>query len=232
MKPRISKKLRAFTIIELLMVAVALLMLAGLALVVLAAAKRRSAKIGCVSCIKQVNLAFRIWEGDNGNLYPMAVSTSIGGGREFIQTGNPTGCFQVVSNEISTPKILACPNDLDRTYAFDLASLNRTNISYFLGVDVTNDSNPNLILDGDDNLELNNSRVSPGLLSLPTNAPVGWAPGRHDIPTCIPFTDIPVRHNWCGNIGFADGSVSEESPDGLKNAFISTGVATNRLAIP
>ena len=41
----------------------------------LAAAKRKAQRINCVNNLKQDGLAFRIWEGDNGDKYPMAVST-------------------------------------------------------------------------------------------------------------------------------------------------------------
>ena len=36
----------------------------------LAAAKKKAQKINCINNLKQVGLAFRIWEGDNGDKYP------------------------------------------------------------------------------------------------------------------------------------------------------------------
>ncbi|MGH7981001.1 MAG: type II secretion system protein, partial [Limisphaerales bacterium] len=79
---RILKRKKGFTLIELLVVIAIIAILAAMLLPVLAAAKRRAQRINCVSNLRQVGLAMRIWEGDNGNAYPMAVSTSAGGSME------------------------------------------------------------------------------------------------------------------------------------------------------
>ena len=95
----------------------------------LAAAKRKAQRINCVNNLKEVGLAFRVWEGDNNDQYPMAVSSAQGGAREYVAQGNaaatalnPGMVFMVMSNELSTPKILYCTSDsLHSTFATNFA---------------------------------------------------------------------------------------------------------------
>jgi prepilin-type processing-associated H-X9-DG protein len=218
MKPRLSKQpTTAFTLMELLVVIAVLFIL--LALVDFGpspSAKKQAQRIICVNNLKQIGVAYRLWEGNHGDKYPMVVSVTNGGAMELIATGNVAACFQVMSNEMSTPKILLCLADTHRVLATNFATLNRSNISYFVNLDAV-ESYPQMLLDGDDNLTVGGVRVRPGILNLGTNTTIGWT---------------KERHNSGGIIGLADGSVQQLTTDGLRQAFQQTGVATNRLAIP
>ena|ERR1041385_2148903 len=48
---------------------------------------------------KTNGLSFRVWEGDNGDKYPMQVSRTNGGSMEFITGPNAFLHFQVMSND-------------------------------------------------------------------------------------------------------------------------------------
>ena len=211
------------TLFEVGVVIAILMVLAMLLLPTLAKFKRKSSRIYCVNNLKQIGLAFRIWEGDNGDLYPMAVPVTRGGSMELVQSGNVISTFQVMSNELTTPKILVCcgdmnnPGDTSRTFATNFGSLSNSNISYFVGVNLTNEINPQLMLSGDCNFEISGRPVHSGLLSLQTNDPVGW---------------LPPRHGSYGYLGFADGSAQGATTHGLRSYLGQTGLATNRLAIP
>jgi len=119
---QILKQKKAFTLIELLVVIAIIAILAALLLPALAAAKRKAQRISCVNDLKQVGIAFRLWEGDNQDRYPMAVSTTRGGAQEVVYSASTTpanvqpqynvaAVFTVMSNECNTPKILYCPSD-------------------------------------------------------------------------------------------------------------------------
>jgi hypothetical protein len=149
---------------------------------------------------------------------PMLVSVTNGGAMELVATGNVAACFQVMSNELSTPKILLCPEDTRRVWATNFSTgFGNSHISYFVGLDVTNDTNPQMFLSGDDNLAISGIPVKSGVLQLLTNAPVTWT---------------KARHKFVGNIGMADGCVQQVTTDFLQKALQQTGIATNRLVLP
>lgn len=224
-----KQKRQAMTLIEVLVVIATLVILAALLIPATTDHGRDAQRINCISNLKQVNLAFRIWEGDNGKRYPMAVSVTNGGAMELITTGNVAAGFRVISNELGTTKLLICPADHDHRYAGNFDALDASHISYFIGANVTNDDNPNLVLDGDDNLALSGSLVKSGVVQVSANA-IAWGFGRHLNPHSHFWSSTDKK--CVGNLGFADGSVAEESSSGLRNAFQNTSLTTNRLAIP
>jgi len=127
--------------------------MAALLLPALAAAKHKAQIINSENNMKQIGLAIRIWEGDNGDKYPWNVSVTNGGVQEVCETGtdgfekNPAAVFIVMSNELSTTRILVCPNDPSKQPATDFQHLTANNISYELrtGINVS-DANPGEVL--------------------------------------------------------------------------------------
>ena len=209
-------KTAALTLVEVLVVIVVLAALVAMILPRLAAAKRRSGPT-CVNNIKQIGLSFQIWAGDNNGKFPMEISVTNGGTMELAATGNVVAIFQVMSNELSTPKILLCQKDKDKTFATNFGSdFTAKSISYFVGLDA-NMNSPQTFLSGDDNFAIGGVSVKSGLLELSTNALITWT---------------AARHKFFGNIGHADDYVETITTDGLQKLVQQTGVATNRLAIP
>src|ERR1044072_1744030 len=100
------------TLIEVLVVlAVCAVFLAMVDFGVPSNSKARALRIQCVNNLKQTGLAFRVWAGDHGDQYPMEISETNGGAMEFCTGSNLFRQFQVISNELSTPKVVLCPAD-------------------------------------------------------------------------------------------------------------------------
>jgi type II secretory pathway pseudopilin PulG len=231
---------RAFTLIELLVIIVTVVVIACFLVPALVREPRKAKNLACSNNLKQVGLAFKIWTIDNGDTFPMAISTNgvvtnnYGitsnqsarplattngpGTQELINTGQAYVHFRVISNELSTPKILVCPNDKTKTVALNFDSaLSDKNISYFVGTDAQ-DIYPNTFLSGDRNLAFSNQPLKPGLFTLATNNPaLSWT---------------KAIHNSCGNLGLADGSVQLLDSKRLTTSARNQDLATNRLVIP
>jgi hypothetical protein len=181
----------AFTRVE----AIVVFAVAGLLLVLclaLLAEKQRRDGIHCVSCLVQIGLAAEIWRGDNNDKYPMEVSVALGGAQELLATGNVAACFQVMSNELATPRILICPRDATRSYATNFGNtLTRANISYFIGIN-PGGTDRGLLFSGDANLVQGGRPVPSGIINLQTNTAV-WSPERYSRSGHILTAGVLVR---------------------------------------
>ena len=164
---------RAFTLIELLVVIAIIAILAALLLPALEKAHKTAQRIRCVKNLGQVTLAFKVWEGDHGDKYPMAVSTTSWGAMEQIGSANPnsgmtsagctagvTGVFQVMSNELNATKLVLCPADnvksgdgtaVNVSLALNWGVFTNRNLSYSVEGDAS-DKYPKMLLAGDRNI--------------------------------------------------------------------------------
>lgn len=204
------------TLIDILAVVGVIALIAACLYTTWSREKAKAIRMNCVNNLKQTGLAFIVWSGDNGGEFPMAVPQTNGGTMEFITGPNVFRHFQVMSNELSTARVVLCPTEDDlKDCATNWINFSNSNISYFVGVDAKA-TNANMILAGDHNIT-DGSSVKNGLLEFTADKPASWT---------------REMHNKIGNIALADGSVQQDSSASLQAQIVHSGVATNRLQMP
>jgi hypothetical protein len=100
----------------------------------------RKMEINCVNNMRQIGLSVLVWEGDHYDQFPWNVSTNAGGVKELVGVDkdgfitNSWRVFQVMAEELRSPKVLVCPDDKAKTPATDFDHLTESNVTYRIHV--------------------------------------------------------------------------------------------------
>jgi hypothetical protein len=207
------------TLVEVMVILAVVVLLAGLLLPVVARGRSRSCRINCVSNLKQIGLAFRMWANDCSGGFPFNMSVTNGGSLEWIESGQVWQHFAVMNKELNTPKILACPTDNERPRAINWSEFtSNAKLSYFVGFDAS-ETRPQSILSGDRNMAVpvdSKTRI----VHLTNSSSVEWT---------------SQLHNRIGNLGLGDGSAMQVTTPMLRKSIAAAAPASGqpiRLGIP
>jgi len=212
---RISSR-RAITRTEVLIIVFVVCLLFGF-LPRLAKLTAKSARVKCVNNLKNVALAYRIFEADHNGHFPFEIPAAQDG--TFELSNNIVGQFLSLSNEIATPLILNCPT---RTFRQPLtrvwSSLGRSNISYYISL-TARPNVANLILSGDAGFSVD------GILATNRLVPI----------TRRNRVEYPRRFHGnadVANVAMSDGTVDQFPSNGFARWQRISPVDTNLFLVP
>jgi hypothetical protein len=208
-----NKERSGFTRVELFGIVTVLVVIVALVRPFKNSDKPKAGRIMCVNNLKNIGPAFRIFATDHGDRFPPAILLS---NKVDIASIDILSVYLALTNELSTPKILYCPEDKKRASIGSFFNLGTKNLSYFVSLSAT-ENTPQALLAGDRNLQTNDVVVSPGMLLVTTNSNLSWS---------------KEMHEGQGNSAMGDGSVQQFSSIRLKQGLINQQTETNYLIIP
>jgi type II secretory pathway pseudopilin PulG len=204
----------AFTFVELLAVLGTVALLMAVAVPLLAGNRSSSDRAVCQSNLRQIGRAFTMWADDHEGLFPWLTA----GVNQNGLANNAWYLFYLVAAELQTPRVLACPADIERFPAYDWSfathtgflapSVRHNAVSYSIGLGSL--QQPAGLLSTDRNVQY--TSFSPSCLpALVFGVPqLDW-----QSPT-LDWTDN--LHNKSGNILLNDGSVIAAAQSELKTS--------------
>jgi hypothetical protein len=220
---------RAFTRTEVLAVMAVLFLLAAIVLPAFAATKSEHGRMVCFNNLRLIGRGVATWTADHGQKFPWRIRVEEGG----TMYPKPSAAwfeYFSLSNELVTPRILACPSDAGvrtaRVFDYDsngglvMVGYRNNSVSYPLHLDGSPDV-PRSWLSGDRNLRADGlgSFCSAGVSDT---ALIGMSPPQN---SSLRWTN--AVHGAFGHVLTTDGQVEFTSSARLREIILGQGIDDN-----
>jgi type II secretory pathway pseudopilin PulG len=216
-----TKSQCGMTRLEVLIVIAVVLMVAGLLAPAIPNRRvaRRVQRTKCMNNLRQIGVAFSIYAKEHDQQFPFQLDPPKGLRDRTNQQAYRH--FLAMSNELYTPKILACPSDVEKRRESAWNSFSDESLSYFIGYDA-DPKVPESLLAGDRNAvsEREESCAAfAGALASPLGTNATWS---------------KAIHKFAGNVGLANGSVQQMTTASLRAQVARANVywGRNHVKVP
>lgn len=188
-----------FTRIDLLLLAGTLGVLGALCLPVLSGPSARQDRVVCAANLQRIGQGFLSFSEDFGDRFPGSLDARVGGSSGSVTAASH---FRVISNFLSSPRILVCPASRRTPAAGFDRSFGDVNLSYLVGAHATPEKAFE-ILSGDTDIE----GGTQGTCSYLGQVSVTSFFGIRGVPSIYSASWSGTNHLASGNLLLSDGSV-------------------------
>jgi hypothetical protein len=214
--PKSNDSKRALARVELVAVLCGVALLGALSLPLLGTTHADSERAGCLNNLRLMGRAAVMWASEHENGLSWRVPAAQGGTfQNVFRSGNAWAEYAFLSNELATPRILACPADLGVSLASNFSAytsvpFRASATSYLINVhaDLEHSAVP---LFADRNLRISSAGSSCSFVNMPNvdqitafDSTVGWT---------------NAVHGLRGNSVMIDGSVTTTTPEMIRLAL-------------
>jgi competence protein ComGC len=220
MKTRLHAGKGAFTRVELLAVCAVLLLIALVVAPAAVSSRSDSERLVCFNNLRLAGRAVQMWAGDHNQQTPWRTLVSDGGTKSAGKPGAAWFEFTFLSNELASPKILACPSDLGVVRASDFNQFRQSAyreraLSYTISLDTTPDA-PRGWLSGERNLRPDTYGANTCSAGVNDAGTISIGP-----PSQLPAWTNAV-HGELGHVLLLDGSVEFTSTARMRELLLAS----------
>jgi hypothetical protein len=178
----------------------------------------KSTRLFCVNNLRQIGNGLQVWAADHSGSYSWKVNAPTGtyGNMDVYPH------FQIAADELPSPRVLVCPSDTGRFWAWSFASMNKDNVSYFISLHPSGSGGDRSLLAGDRNVQAGPQAscaqvgVAATAMTATSSPPPSWNSDLHFKSGNLLLNDLSVQPAPSSALG----RLANTDPEGLGVAHL------------